>query len=249
VLAAGPGAVVTGPLACRLRGLPLEPFDQGARNGRTEWRSDARGVMGCDLMLILPADRHVVAPGARIVRTDVPIAHVSQVSGLPVATVTRALVDALRYLPRPAAVGLLDRAVQRRWMTADTLVAWAEYLSGKKGAPQLRGLAQRARLGAHSEAERLAVRLVRRADIAGLVVDHHVLVDGHLVARLDLAFPASRVAVEIDGMAYHSDAQRFQYDRTRQNLLVSLGWTVLRFTWRDLEDRPGYVVATIRGAL
>lgn len=231
VLTAGPGAVVTGPLACRLRGLPLEPVDLGARNSRIAGRSDARDPVGCDLMLIVPANRHVVAPGARIVRTDVPIAHVSLVGGLPVATVTRALIDALRYLPRPAADRLLDRAVQQRWMTADTLVAWVEYLSGKKGAPQLRELAQRAGLGVHSEAERLAVHLVRSAHLTGLVVDHPVLVDGHLVARLDLA------------------SERFQHDRTRQNLLVSLGWTVLRFTWRDLQDRPGYVVATIRRAL
>lgn len=73
-----------------------------------------------------------------------------------------------------------------------------------------------------------------------------MVLGGRLVARLDLAFPAARVAVEIDGLAYHSDAKRFQYDRTRQNLLVSLGWTVLRFTWRDLQDRPDYVVATIQ---
>ena len=69
------------------------------------------------------------------------------------------------------------------------------------------------------------------------------------MARLDLAFPAAMVAIEVDGMAYHSDAVRFQRDRTRQNLLVSLGWTVLRFTWWDLVDRPDYVVTTIRRAV
>jgi very-short-patch-repair endonuclease len=58
-----------------------------------------------------------------------------------------------------------------------------------------------------------------------------------------------RLAIEIDGWAYHSDVDRFQRDRRRQNVLVALGWTVLRFTWADLTQRPGYVTAAIRGQL
>ncbi len=200
-------------------------------------------------MVIVPVDRHVALPGARTVRTDVAVAQVGLVDGLPVATVGRALVDAFRYLPSRDATALLDRAVQQRWISAETLAAWVAYLVGRYGIRQLRRLAQRAQVGAHSEAERVALRLVRRAGIPGLDTDHHIHVDGRLVARLDLAFPAAMVAIEVDGMAYHSDAVRFQRDRTRQNLLVSLGWTVLRFTWWDLVDRPDYVVTTIRRAV
>lgn len=47
-------------------------------------------------------------------------------------------------------------------------------------------------------------------------------------------------------MAHHTDVDRFQRDRSRQNTLVGLGWTVLRFTWADLVERPRYVIATIR---
>ncbi|MCW2529599.1 MAG: hypothetical protein JWM76_4459, partial [Pseudonocardiales bacterium] len=64
-------------------------------------------------------------------------------------------------------------------------------------------------------------------------------------AYLDVAFPHLRLAIEIDGWAHHSDVDRFRGDRTRQNALVSLGWTVLRFTWADLTERPEYVLATI----
>jgi very-short-patch-repair endonuclease len=61
-----------------------------------------------------------------------------------------------------------------------------------------------------------------------------------------VAIPRLMVAIEVDGMAYHVDVERFQRDRTRQNALVDLGWTVLRFTWADLTDRPGYVAGAIR---
>jgi very-short-patch-repair endonuclease len=50
----------------------------------------------------------------------------------------------------------------------------------------------------------------------------------------------------VDGMAHHVDVDRSRRDRARQNDLVGLGWTVLRFTWADLVERPGYVTATIR---
>ena len=60
--------------------------------------------------------------------------------------------------------------------------------------------------------------------------------------------PRRGVALEVDGMAYHVDVDvdRFRRDRLRRNDLVALGWTVLRFTWADLTERPGYVIAMIR---
>ena len=57
--------------------------------------------------------------------------------------------------------------------------------------------------------------------------------------------PAARVAVEVDGWAWHSDVERFREDRRRQNALVLAGWTVLRFTWDDLMRRPETVVGQI----
>jgi very-short-patch-repair endonuclease len=42
---------------------------------------------------------------------------------------------------------------------------------------------------------------------------------------------------------------RFRRDRQRQNTLILDGWTVLRFTWQDLIQRPAKVIADIRTAL
>ncbi len=65
----------------------------------------------------------------------------------------------------------------------------------------------------------------------------------------DVVFEAHRVVIEIDGRAYHVTADRFERDRERQNRLVAAGWTVLRFTWRDLTERPRYVIDTVRAIL
>lgn len=50
----------------------------------------------------------------------------------------------------------------------------------------------------------------------------------------------------MDGRAWHSAGDRFQRDRTRQNALVAAGYTVLRFTWFDVTERPEYVIRTVR---
>lgn len=72
---------------------------------------------------------------------------------------------------------------------------------------------------------------------------------GRLLARLDLAWPEARVAVEADGAAVHSRPDALFRDRIRQNDLLAQGWGVLRFTWADVLTRSAYVVAMVRRLL
>ena len=58
-----------------------------------------------------------------------------------------------------------------------------------------------------------------------------------------------RVAIEVDGWAWHTTPERFVHDRQRQNALANGGWHVLRFTWYDLADRADAVIMDIRTAL
>jgi very-short-patch-repair endonuclease len=68
---------------------------------------------------------------------------------------------------------------------------------------------------------------------------------GGFVARVDFAYPEMNVVIELDGFAYHSYKTDFQRDRTRQNLLMNLGYTVLRFTYWDVLAGSDYVVDTL----
>jgi very-short-patch-repair endonuclease len=71
---------------------------------------------------------------------------------------------------------------------------------------------------------------------------------GRFVARLDMAWPSRRLAVEADGRV-HDQPQALYRDRDRQNDIVLAGWTVLRFTWADVVHRPTQVIARVRAAL
>lgn len=55
--------------------------------------------------------------------------------------------------------------------------------------------------------------------------------------RIDLAFKLERLAIECDGWSFHARfLEDFKRDRRRQNLLVTHGWRVLRFTAADIHQ-------------
>src|SRR5665647_722587 len=91
-------------------------------------------------------------------------------------------------------------------------------------------------------------RMTCRAGITGWVTDEPIHDRRGLIGSADVVFPAELLVIEVDGMAYHG-AARFQSDRSRQNRLVTAGYTVLRFTWADLVDRPAMVADQIEAAL
>ena len=62
---------------------------------------------------------------------------------------------------------------------------------------------------------------------------------------VDLAFPALRIAIEVDGWAWHVDAVRFARDRRKGNALNRAGWSLLRFTWHQLDGGPQDVLADV----
>ena len=198
------------------------------------------------LDLVLEPGRRVRAPpGARLRRVFLPRSAVVVHEGLPVSNRTWSLLDHLGSLPPSAAGRLADRAFQRGWLRPTDVERRLREFPGRTGNAMLRRLLAQAADGAAAESERKLHRLLRGAHVTGWVANYAVCVDGRVVAVVDVAFVGSLVAVEVDGWAYHSDVDRFRHDRWRQNLLISLGWTVLRFTWADLTERPEYVLHTI----
>src|SRR4029077_18392573 len=66
------------------------------------------------------------------------------------------------------------------------------------------------------------------------------------IGRADLYYPAARLVIEYDG-GNHRD--RMVDDNRRQNLLITAGYQVLRFTAADIHRRADVVVAQVRAAL
>jgi Protein of unknown function (DUF559)/Transcriptional regulator, AbiEi antitoxin len=72
------------------------------------------------------------------------------------------------------------------------------------------------------------------------------LLDGRYTA--DFYWPECRLVVETDGRDHRRRA-RYEHDRERDAKMLLAGYRVVRFTWRQLTERPEYVVATLRALL
>lgn len=179
--------------------------------------------------------------GVRLRRRDLDHRDVACVDGLALTA------RPLTVLETAAAVvdgsAFLDRALRRHVDFSAVHAAYCRNLGAYRGA-RIADLLVAAADRADSAAERLVIRLLRRAGITGWQVG---VPFGPWT--IDLAFPEAKVAVEVDGWAWHVDVDRFRADRHKGNALTRAGWTLLRFTWHDLVNRPGYVVAEIRAAL
>lgn len=194
------------------------------------------------LEVTVPRDSHGRChDGSRIRRRDLDPSDVTELNGLRVTAAPLTVVEAAVQFRGGAK--LMDSALQRH---VDLLSLWRTHLrnKGRTGAPRARRLLQAADHGARSEAERLLHKLLRDAGISGWKANYRV--GGY---RVDVGFPVQKVAIEVDGFAFHSGADEFQIDRTRQNDIVLMRWQVLRFTWLDLAEYPERVVAVIRSSL
>lgn len=67
--------------------------------------------------------------------------------------------------------------------------------------------------------------------------------------RFDFAFPAQRVAIELEGGVHsrgrHTRGKGFIADCDKYNAAAELGWTVLRYTSEHLKRSPVQVVEQV----
>ena len=180
-------------------------------------------------------------PGVQLRRRDLDAVDVVGLRDLRVTALPLTVLETAAVLPRGGE--FLDRALQR-YVRFPTLHRAYCRSAGRRGFAEAGRLLVAAADRADSAAERLLVRILREGGVTGWVLGHPF---GPW--RIDLAFPAQKVAVEVDGWAWHVDPERFRSDRRKQNALVRDGWDPLRFTWHDLDGRPREVLAEIEATV
>ena len=66
---------------------------------------------------------------------------------------------------------------------------------------------------------------------------------------VDFLWCSQRLVVETDGYRFHRGRLAFEADRARDVELKLLGYTVVRFTHRQVVDDPSRVARTLRTLL
>jgi very-short-patch-repair endonuclease len=172
---------------------------------------------------------------------------VTEVRGLPVTTPARTLLDLARHGTTRGLEDALAAAVHQRLARGDELRATIARHPTHPGALRLRSLLgeeDQRTAPARSEAERRLLALLRRGGLPVPAVNARV--HGF---ELDAYWSRQRLAIETDGVRFHSSQAAFHRDRRRDAVLAAAGILVMRVTWRHLRHEPDATLARIAQAL
>jgi very-short-patch-repair endonuclease len=92
------------------------------------------------------------------------------------------------------------------------------------------------------------MRVVRALLAAGLpqpVRQHEIR---EAAARVDLAYPDHRLAIELDGFRWHAGRGPFRSDRLRRNRIEAAGWRLLETATEDVAQLVADAAAILRRA-
>jgi hypothetical protein len=187
--------------------------------------------------------RELICHGSALAQGDVEFRE-----GVPVTTAVRSLLDMSAEVPRLNAVWAIDDAVHRGIVSTDQIAVSLSARPGGRGDGAIKLRVAESDGRAESILETAGRLALKDAGIMLPTAQHEVFDGGELVARLDGAYPEWRLGIEFDGIAVHGAPRALFRDRQRQNRLLHLGWTLLRFTWWDVvHDPAGFVAAVQRG--
>jgi very-short-patch-repair endonuclease len=234
VLAAGPGAAVSGRAAAALWRIP------GYGEGPVEITQSRR-----------PSRRFKVADEHS--SRHLPAEHIRTIDGIPVTCIERTVFDIAAHSGERRAKHLVKLVVGRKLTAISKLAAVLIEMGarGRRGTRMLRavlaGLAEEPLT--ESELEDLVLAVLRAAGIE--LPERQIEVGGTKapVGRIDFLYRVARIVIEADSKRWHGDWVATEADHRRDALLTAAGYHVIRTNWGQLVDEPELFVNAVLGAL
>jgi very-short-patch-repair endonuclease len=185
--------------------------------------------------------------GLRVHRVDdLAAADWTERRGIPITRPARTLIDFASTAGAEEAERAIADAFARRLVTRSPLVAAIERNPYRAGVARVRAILdqpggpKRTRSGG----ERALLRLIRAAGLPEPRTNYPVA-----GFSADFCWPDQRLIVELDSYPVHGHRGAFEHDHRRDAVHRDAGYEVLRFTGRQLDDTPLYVIAVIIRAL
>jgi very-short-patch-repair endonuclease len=235
---------------CAAAGLALPP---GAAIGGLS----AAQLIGCELLnadspvsIVVPR-RAGARPGGRIRahHTLLDPSDVTSIGELPVTTPERTAFDLGRRLSRRTAVIAFDAMLRQEVLDLGAVAELARQRHWWPGVARLHQVIRLADSRAESPMESLLRVLLVDAGLPAGQPQFEVRdAAGRLIGRVDLAWPAIRLAIEYEG-DHHRGQEQFRRDIARVNALQHAGWTVIRLSADDVLRRPAETVSLVAAAL
>lgn len=164
--------------------------------------------------------------------------------GIPVTTVARTLVE----LASTLSLDDLVRACHEAGVKYRTTPGQVEDVLARrpktKGAAKLRKILRGDTHVSLSQLERRFLDLLRGERL--VLPETNRVVDGR---RVDCRWPEQRLTVEIDGYRYHHSRHAWEQDRRREREARARGDDFRRYTYGDVFESPGAMLAELRAVI
>jgi hypothetical protein len=161
----------------------------------------------------------------------------------------RTAFDLGRQPERVQGLIALDALCHRRLVPLPELARYAAERPRWPGVYSLRELLTLVDARAESPMETRLRLLLHDAGAPAPVPQYEVRdASGRFLARVDLAYPQWRIALEYEG-DHHREKTQFRRDIARVNALRQAGWLVLRFTADDVLRHPHMVADHVAAAI
>jgi very-short-patch-repair endonuclease len=170
-------------------------------------------------------------------------AEITDLAGKTVTSPAKTLLDLAGTVGLVQVEAALDDALRSRRVSLPKLRWFLDTHTGRgrRGAAVLRRLLSARPPGyvpPESALERRVWDLLISAGLPPPVRQYEIFDGSRFVARVDLAYPDARVAIEADGYRWHSGRRAWSDDLGRRNRLTALGWRTLHVTHDDLTRPP-----------
>lgn len=225
------------------------------RSGARLW--GAESIRGGIIEVTVDTGTASERPGVVVHRSSqLDLADPMVIDGIPVTGPARTLLDLAAVVPPRLLESAVDDLLRLRHTTWPELHAslLRHSVQGRNGCGRLRALlAERYDDGPVplSDWSRQAARRLVEHGLPAPALEHRVLdpTNGALVAQVDLAYPAQRVAIELQSKRWHLNHRSFEADPARWNCLTALGWQVYPVTWSFFHQETAELYRIIRVAL
>ena len=169
--------------------------------------------------------------------------------GLRVVRLERALVDSWRLINQVDRRAPLIDALRDRRTTQTRLTATLDESPRLPGTAEMRRLIALVAAGCHSELEIWGHDRIFSDPRLPQSHRQHAIHTGGRRMFLDRYFPVERVAVELDGAAWHGRPEQRERDLRRDATLFATGILVVRYSHRRLSTEPEAIIEELCAVL
>lgn len=230
--------------------LAFAPVLVSHRSGAHLWDGPVEGDRPVDL-ITTDRRRHTDQPGYVLHRPrDLERLRPTTRHGLPTTSPLRTLLDLGAVVPPRRVLDVLEHLIVGGRVTPLQVERALDLhrRSGRDGVAALAWALAQVQEGVatpDSRLELVCARVFRRAALDGWVFQPTI--EGY---RVDFAFAAERLIVEVDGWRVHAaEIARWERGLERDLLLAAQGWVVVHLSWAMLTKQPDKAVTRLAAAL